>query len=101
MIVQTLREAVGTKNIYITPQTIVAMGILPNVLYLLNERFCKISRLQSEAAWLIANVASGDTEVTMALIELNSVPVLIDCLKTTNEDLQENVNDNNFFNKPL
>jgi len=90
MVIQTLREAVGTKNMYVTPYTIAAMGILPRVLELLREDYRKISRLQSEAAWLIANVLSGDTEITVNLVQDNCVPILIDCLQSTNEDLQEN-----------
>ncbi len=91
IVIQTLREAVGVVNMYITPQTIMAMGIIPDLISLLSEEFTRMSNLQSEAAWLIANVASGDTETTVTLVELGAISVLIQCLQTKNEDLHENV----------
>jgi hypothetical protein len=61
------------------------------VLSLLSEQFSKISRLQSEAAWLIANISAGEASDNAYLVEQNCVPILCDCIKSSNEDLQESV----------
>jgi len=88
--ISSLRIATGIKNSYITSKTVIEMGIVPNILTLLGEKFSAISKLQSESAWLIANISAGDINDTIYLIEQNAIQILADCVKTKNQDLQEN-----------
>ena len=91
MIVQSLRIKTGLKNTDVTPKMVIEMGIVPKILEFLQEKFSGMSRLQSESAWLIANISSGDIQDTLHLIEKGAIGTLAACLKSDNEDLQENV----------
>lgn len=91
MILQFFRESVGSSDCWVNGKTIIEMGIIPNVLYLLSEKFHPISRMQAEAAWLIANVSAWEVHDNEYLVQQGCIPTLRECLKAKNEDLQENV----------
>lgn len=91
MVVQSLRLASGTQGSNVTPRMVIEMGIVPNVLSLLDERLSAVSKLQSEAAWLITNITSGDINDTIYLIEQNAIQILTSCIRNKPQDLQENV----------
>jgi len=70
----------------------VNMGIVPHVLYFLNEKFVKNEKLQIEAAWLLANIAAGTSEDTAYLVQQKIIPIFAKTLKFENEQVHENVN---------
>jgi len=69
------------------------MGIFPSILELLGPNYVKYKRLQSECAWLIANMLAGaDSEMLQFFREKNIIGILCDCLTVkNNEELNENV----------
>lgn len=91
MVVQALRIAVGEQSSGVTPRMVIEMGIVPNVLSLLDDRLSAVSKLQSEAAWLITNITSGDINDTTYLVEQHTIQILTSCIRNKPQDLQENV----------
>ena len=90
-VVQALRLATSEQSSGVTPRMVIEMGIVPSVLNLLDDRLSAVSKLQSEAAWLIANITSGDINDTIYLIEQNTIQILTSCIRNKPQDLQENV----------
>lgn len=67
------------------------MGIVPHVLHLLNASFSNQKKLQTEAAWLIANISAGTQKDTLYLIDQNCISIFFKCLKLDNQEVHENV----------
>ena len=91
LIIGYLREAIRPNSGYLTGRHLIDLGIVPSLLYLLTDNFSKICRLQSETAWLIANISAGELQDNVFLVQQNCIPILSSCLRTNNEALHENV----------
>jgi hypothetical protein len=94
-IIKKIREAIGEDEDKIPGRAIIELDLVPAILKLLGEQFEKNLSLQAEAAWLLANISAGSSEDTSYLFDQGILPVLFVCLRTTNEDLHENVYWNN------
>ena len=90
-IIKFLRESIGNDENKVPARAIIELDIVPVLLNLLGEDFEKLRNLQSECAWLLANISAGSSEDTAYLFDQGILPVLYGSLSTTNEDLHENV----------
>jgi len=91
-VVQWLRESISCQNATFHGRNIIEMGIIPHLLNLLSKKFSKMGSLQTEIAWLLANISAGDSDETKYLVELNIIPVIMDAFRDIyNDDLHENI----------
>ena len=68
------------------------MEMLPHLLNLLSDKYADEKDLQTEVAWLLANISAGTSQDTQILVEMNIIPVMAHALReTVNDDLHENV----------
>jgi hypothetical protein len=79
-------------------QLVVNSGVVPRFVEILaghtgtatNDEERKIMEdLQFEAAWVLTNIASGEPEHTMAVVQANAVPVFIALMRHHNGDIRE------------
>ena len=48
-----------------------------------------LEQMQFEAAWVLTNIASGESEHTMAVVQANAVPMFISMMRHSNPDIRE------------
>ena len=68
---------------------LVEMGLVPIFINFLQTNAAP--KLQFEAAWVLTNICSGTSEQTEAVVRCGAVPLLIDLLQSTDEELAEQV----------
>ena len=91
MIVHFLKEAVVSNNDRIPPKAVIDMGIVPDLLALLHEDLAEQGRLQTQAAWLLANITAGTSDDTMYLVKCNCIPIFARSLRLKSDEVHENV----------
>ncbi|KAG8940395.1 Importin subunit alpha-4 [Tulasnella sp. 424] len=68
-------------------QPVVDAGLVPDLVSLLDS---DDTQLQSEAAWIVANIASGTTRQTEKIIDAGAIPKLARLAASPNEDVSDN-----------
>ncbi|CAI8615377.1 unnamed protein product [Vicia faba] len=66
---------------------VIRAGIVPQLVTFLTRN--EMPQLQSMAAWTLANIASGLSEHTRTVIEYGAVPLLVQLLSSSSEDIKE------------
>lgn len=78
--------AIGIPGRYI-----VELGIVPELIGLLSERFYQYKDLQVECAWLLTNLSADSGPVIGYLAENKIIPALAECFRySSNQGLHEN-----------
>jgi len=91
-VIQFLREWISSKTEALPGWVVHDMGMTSYLLNLLSNDFADKKLLQTEVAWLLANVSAGTSKDTQVLVEMNVLPVMAHALKSiVNDDLHENV----------
>lgn len=68
-------------------EEVIKQGVIPRFVQFLQ---CQdFPKLQFEAAWALTNVASGTSEHTKVVIDNNAVPIFVELLSSTNDDVRE------------
>lgn len=88
---ETLMKIRKTLSIGEDPpiRQLVETNIIPRVIHFLG-RYDNY-HLQFEAAWILTNIGSGETEYTKAIIDAHGVAPLVTLLNTPHEDVKEQV----------
>jgi len=68
-------------------QEVVNSGVVPHLVQFLTAH--NYPKLQFEAAWALTNIASGTPEQTSLVIELGSLPLLKDLLKSPDDEVRD------------
>ena len=96
-VIQFLREWISSKTDPLPGRVVNDMEMISPLMNLLSDDFSDKKLLQTEVAWLLANVSAGTSKDTQVLVEMNIIPVMARALgSTVNDDLHENVK---FFEK--
>jgi len=91
-VIQFLRECISSKTDPLPGRVVNDMEMLPHLLNLLSDKFADEKDLQTEVAWLLANISAGTSSDTQVLVEMNIIPVMAHALReTVNDDLHENI----------
>jgi len=91
-VIQFLREWISSKTEALPGRVINDMEMISPLMNLLSDDFSDKKSLQTEVAWLLANVSAGTSKDTQVLVEMNIIPVMAHALSSTvNDDLHENV----------
>ncbi|KAG8924808.1 hypothetical protein FRC00_004691 [Tulasnella sp. 408] len=84
---QIRRIAVTTIRKIEAVQAVIDAGLVPSLVSLLDsEDPC----LQSEAAWILANITAGTTQQTNMVVEAGAIPKLIRLSASPSEDVSDN-----------
>lgn len=67
-------------------ESVINAGILPHFIRLLNDTE---EEMQFEAAWVLTNVASGNSEQTMAVVRAGAIEPFVKLLTSTNTNVCE------------
>ena len=66
---------------------------VPLIIGFLRKEHFGYTKVQTEAAWIIANVLSAETEYTEDIVKnLNGIEVMMELLQAPSSEVQENVN---------
>ena len=68
-------------------QDVINLGLVPRFVELLKDT--TRPDLQFEAAWALTSIASGIAEHTRVVVEQGAVPLFVQLLKSTNDDVRE------------
>jgi hypothetical protein len=91
-VIQFLREWISSKTDPLPGRVVNDMEMISPLLNLLSDDFSEKKLLQTEVAWLLANVSAGTSKDTQVLVEMNIIPVMARALgSTVNDDLHENI----------
>ncbi len=91
MIIHFLKESIVSNEDRIHPKAVIDIGIVPDLLALLHEDLAEEGKLQTQAAWLLANITAGTSEDTMHLVKSNCIPIFARSLRLKNDEVHENV----------
>ena len=91
-VIKCLREWITSQTDPLPGKVVNDMEMLPHLLNLLSDEFSREQELQTEVAWLLANISAGTSQDTQVLVERNIIPVMAHALrKNVNDNLHENV----------
>lgn len=74
---------------------VIRLGVVPRLLAFLAK--VPHPKLKFEAAWALTNVASGTSQQTEHLIQHGGIPVFVQLLSSTDDELREQVNSSLFI----
>lgn len=84
--VQALRKLLSIER-HPPISRIIAAGVVPRLVHFLT--YHQDPKLQFESAWALTNIASGTSEHTKAVVDANAVPVFVQLLRSTDDDVRE------------
>ncbi|KAG8913128.1 hypothetical protein FRC01_004718 [Tulasnella sp. 417] len=84
---QIQRTAATTIRTIQAGQPLIDAGLLPTLVLLLDS---EDATLQSEAAWIVLNIASGSTQQVTRVVEAGAIPKLVTLSASPIEDVSEN-----------
>jgi HEAT repeat protein len=68
-------------------QEVIESGVIPRLIQFLGQD--QTPNLQFEAAWALTNIASGTSEHTHVVINHGAVPIFVQLLSSSNDDVRE------------
>ena len=91
LIIHFLKECIVAEKDRILPRAVINLGIVPDLLSLLSDNLIEQAKLQTQAAWLLANITAGTSDDALYLVECNCIPIFARSLKLKNDEVHENV----------
>ena len=74
-------------TLYWRNQAVIDAGIVPKLIKFLGRD--DNQHLQFEALWTLTNIASGNSQQTMTVVQAGAVPIVVHLFNSTNEDVRE------------
>jgi len=90
LIIHFLKECIVAEKDRILPRAVIGLGIVPDLLNFLHEDFIEQSKVQNQAAWLLANLTAGTSEDVAFLVECNCIQIFSKTLKLKCDEVHEN-----------
>jgi importin subunit alpha-1 len=85
--VTKFRKLLSTNNNKIPIDEVIESGAVPRIIELMQKN--KDTYFLIESTWVLTNIASGSLAQSKCIIESDGIPILIELLNSTSEELQD------------